>query len=414
MLPDHHHNLFDAAVLTILNAYSSFSYKPQHSQWTILASFFLTRQGGPSLQSGGDEIKIISLATGTKCLPATKLSPRGETVHDCHAEVLARRSALRWIHEEIIRIRTLDSEGKGYSSQWLTQGPDGKYALHEDVQLNLYVSTLPCGDASMRFLASVQEESMASLKNSSVFPDLDPLAVSRGRDNYARLGALRTKPGRADSPPTLCMSCSDKIARWNVLGIQGALGSKFLAPLYIGAVVIGEVPLEMRKVALEDCERAFWSRLGGIEGLPTSFSVHRPGIHFTNFPFAHSRSVLGSSSSSNEALCWNANSQSFEILINGLKRGVAPKDRYREKSRPRVSRIALLNLYNDVLKAFGDSQLSASDTYLQLKHASIYYQAAQHKLAGQNGPFAGWITSGTKWKEFNINGEVLSLSEPSM
>jgi tRNA-specific adenosine deaminase 1 len=61
------------------------------------------------------------------------------------------------------------------------------------------------------------------------------------------------------------MSCSDKIARWNVLGIQGALGARFLEPLYLAAIVIGDVSLEM-KIGRENCERAFWGRLGDING----------------------------------------------------------------------------------------------------------------------------------------------------
>jgi len=71
----------------------------------------------------------------------------------------------------------------------------------------------------MRFLASVQDGEMATLKRTSIFLELDPSVASRGRDDYSRLGILRTKSGRADSPPTLCVSCSDKIARWNIPGI---------------------------------------------------------------------------------------------------------------------------------------------------------------------------------------------------
>ena len=113
----------------------------------------------------------------------------------------------------------------------------------------------------MRYLATTQDSSIATLKDSSIFPSLSPTTASRGRDNYSRLGVLRTKPGRADSPPTLCMSCSDKIARWNVLGIQGALGSLVLEPIYITEIVIGEVGEEMK----EECERAFWRRLEGVD-----------------------------------------------------------------------------------------------------------------------------------------------------
>ena len=112
---------------------------------------------------------------------------------------------------------------------------------------------------------------MAALKDSTVFPELATGTAARGRDNYSLYGVLRTKPGRADSPPTLCMSCSDKIASWNVLGIQSALASKFLDPLYVDDVIIGEVELRMVDIVREDCEMAFWRRLIDIDG-----NIHTP------------------------------------------------------------------------------------------------------------------------------------------
>jgi tRNA-specific adenosine deaminase 1 len=118
----------------------------------------------------------------------------------------------------------------------------------------------------MRFLSAAQDEEMAALKDSAVYPPPDPNAAARGRDNYALWGVLRTKPGRADSPRTTSMSCSDKIAAWNYLGIQGALGSRFLRPLYITSVVIGEVPPSLQFAVREDCARALSGRLAGIPG----------------------------------------------------------------------------------------------------------------------------------------------------
>ena len=57
--------------------------------------------------------------------------------------------------------------------------------------------------------------------------------------NYHTLGVLRTKPGRGE--PTISMSCSDKIAKWLVLGIQGSLLSVILdKPIYLNAIVISK------------------------------------------------------------------------------------------------------------------------------------------------------------------------------
>lgn len=60
--------------------------------------------------------------------------------------------------------------------------------------------------------------------------------IQRNEDNM--LGRVRTKPGKGD--PTASLSCSDKIARWLRVGIQGALLSLFLdEPLQLDSIIVG-------------------------------------------------------------------------------------------------------------------------------------------------------------------------------
>ncbi len=120
----------DDVASLVLSTYAGLKFKPPDGQFTILAGFVL---------SDGETAKVISLGTGSKCLPATRLSRNGDALHDSHAEVLARRGAVRWFLEEISRSCDATS-----GSRWISRGSDAKYELKVDVRLDMYISTVPC------------------------------------------------------------------------------------------------------------------------------------------------------------------------------------------------------------------------------------------------------------------------------
>jgi tRNA-specific adenosine deaminase 1 len=256
-------------------------------EWTILATISLVIHSYVELTPGIELIEStrvlpISLGTGVKVLPATKLPPVGDTIHDSHAEILARRGLVRWLIEESRRV------ARGTENEDVIEWYNGKFRLKEGVQTWLYVSALPvsflvlairpqlisqCGDASTLHTALHQDAEMAAIKALEEVPEHAPGAAVRGRNGYENYGAIRTKPGRADSPPTISFSCSDKIATWSVLGLQGAMLEPLFDPVYLTGVVIGGVNeygpdgQELRKLIRPEIQRAIWGRLEQLQGM---------------------------------------------------------------------------------------------------------------------------------------------------
>jgi len=93
---------------------------------------------------------VISLATGTRSIIGSHLSLDGEAVNDCHAEILARRGLLSFLY---CQIEKYQSNPEGSIFELDGQNDQFRLKVKEDVRFHLYISSAPCGDASLNSLS---------------------------------------------------------------------------------------------------------------------------------------------------------------------------------------------------------------------------------------------------------------------
>ena len=126
----------------LLHAYAGVGKtgKPQGHEHTVLAGIAVSFEGKGD-PKGGRAVFVV-LASGTKCLPAASRND-GLAVHDSHAEVLARRTMVRWLMDELFAMYA------GKPSAVLEVGNTGRVCVRDGVAFHLVVSGAPCGDCSI-------------------------------------------------------------------------------------------------------------------------------------------------------------------------------------------------------------------------------------------------------------------------
>lgn len=171
------------------------------------------------------------MATGTKCLSGNYLSLSGEALHDCHAEILARRCLIKYLYKQLM------DAVENKPSIFITSEKEHKFKLSKDIEFHLYINTAPCGESRIFSFSDVDHH--PNRLNRGLLRS----KIENGAGTVSVFGReIQTYDGVAQGERLVTMSCSDKLTRWNVLGVQGNLLSNFIEePIYLASISIGSV-----------------------------------------------------------------------------------------------------------------------------------------------------------------------------
>ncbi|KAF2020612.1 hypothetical protein BU24DRAFT_3956 [Aaosphaeria arxii CBS 175.79] len=345
-----------------------------------------------------------------KCLPTSKLSQaRGNVLHDWHAEIVALRAFNRFLLDECLSlVRPPHTPSRFIVQINETSRTDTEFQpfkIRDDVQIHMYCSEAPCGDASMELVMSAQEDAtpwtsppptISSPEDTDTSNDTTPLSALRGRSHFSHLGAVRLKPSRPDAPPTLSKSCTDKLALTQCTSILSSLTSLLVAP---GNAYIASLVLPESQYVASACERAFSAsgRMSAVdeERWKGGYRFQPFAVRPTAREFAHSRRSVPALEKAVPCNISAVHTPHFqETLIGGVLQG-------RKQFDPRgASQICRTSMWRGVLEVASMLAVTrvvaalGKRTYADVKGSGVLGARRVVKDDVRREALAGWVRNG--------------------
>ncbi|XP_008590768.1 PREDICTED: double-stranded RNA-specific editase 1 [Galeopterus variegatus] len=377
--------LADAVSRLILGKFGDLTenFSSPHARRKVLAGVVMT--------TGSDvkDAKVISVSTGTKCINGEYMSDRGLALNDCHAEIISRRSLLRFLYTQLeLYLNNKDDQKRSI----FQKSERGGFKLKENVQFHLYISTSPCGDARIFSPHEpILEEPADRHPNRKARGQLrTKIESGEGTIPVRSNASVQTWDGVLQGERLLTMSCSDKIARWNVVGIQGSLLSVFVEPIYFSSIILGSL------YHGDHLSRAMYQRISNIEDLPPLYTLNKPLL--SGISNAEARQP---GKAPNFSVNWTVGDSAIEVI-----NATTGKDEL-----GRASRLCKHALYCRWMRVHGKvpphllrSKITKPNTYHESKLAAKEYQAAKARLftAFIKAGLGAWVEKPTEQDQFSL------------